>query len=205
MYRKLFIFPLIIIITMVIVAGCTDESNNNKKIAYICANANSEYQNTFEELKLGIIFDFNLELTRADKSWVNIWVEGYSEGKAVEPFHITELSYGLSPEQTIKGRTGFGIINPGGEEPQIFLYSLGASQRPHGIINDFMKESSISTWEYAVGNEAIGLEPGEEKILAVYRQGEDTLRSGYDYQDQDSIDEMINKDKTVLLLKIKVD
>lgn len=41
-------------------------------------------------------------------------------------------------------------------------------------------------------------------MLAVYRQSEDQLRT-YDFQDLDSINKMINEDKTVLLLKVKVE
>ena len=41
--------------------------------------------------------------------------------------------------------------------------------------------------------------------MAVYRQGEEALRTAYDYQDLDSINKMINEDKAVLLLKIKLE
>ena len=42
-------------------------------------------------------------------------------------------------------------------------------------------------------------------VLAVFRQGKGALRAGYDYQELDSINKMINEDKTVLLLKMRVD
>lgn len=197
------VFLLIVFVISIINIGCTNEGN--EKIAYISSNPNSEHEKTFEELHLGILFDFNLKLPKADKSWVNLWVEGYSEGKALEPFHLAELSYGLSPNKTEEGRTGFGMINPISEEPQFFLYSVGVSQESHGIENNFLEKDSISTWDYAIESKTIGLEPGEEKVLAVYRQDEDTMRSSYDYQNQDSINEMIKEDKTVLLLKIKVE
>jgi hypothetical protein len=181
------------------------DNKNNNIIAYISSYTNSEYEKTFKELNLGILFDFNLKLTKADKSWVNLWVEGYSEGKALEPFHLTELSYGLSPNKTEEGRTGFGIMGPNSDEPQIFLYSTGIGQQPV-VVNNFFKKTAGSSWNYAIDSEAIGLELGEEKILAVYRQEDDnTMRAGYDYEDQASIDEMIKENKRVLILKIKVE
>jgi len=208
MIRQFSIFTVLIIaITMIFIAGCSGEtkSSNKGKIAYVSTNVDSKYQGTFKELNLGVLFDFNLKVPNADRSWVNIWVEGYSNGKAVEPFPLRQLSYGLGPRQVEEGHMGFGIINPNSDEPQLFLYSSGASINPRGIENNFLIKSGISSWDYAIGSEPVGLEPGEEKVLAVYRQGEEALRTAYDYQDLDSINKMINEDKTVLLLKIKLE
>ena len=192
---------------MIFIAGCNDETKNSNKgkIAYVSTNVNSKYESTFIELNLGVLFDFNLKVPNADKSWVNIWVEGYSNGKAVEPFPLRQLSYGLSPKQVEEGHMGFGIINPNSDEPQLFLYSSGASMTPRGIENNFLIKSGISSWDYAIGSKPVGLESGEEMVLAVFRQGKGALRAGYDYQELDSINKMINEDKTVLLLKMRVD
>lgn len=69
---------------MVFNVGCSSQNSNNNKIAYISANPDSKYENTFKELHLGILFDFKLKLPKADKSWVDIWVEGYSNGKGTK-------------------------------------------------------------------------------------------------------------------------
>ncbi|MBB6217761.1 c-di-AMP phosphodiesterase-like protein [Anaerosolibacter carboniphilus] len=146
MYRKLYVFPLLIIaIILVLNTGCSIKNSDNNKIAYISSNADSEYENTFKELQLGILFDFDLRLPNADKSWVDIWVEGYSNGKAVEPFPLTQLSYGLSPKKVEEGKMGFGIINPNSKETQFFLYSSGVRTSPHSIDNNFFAESAISS------------------------------------------------------------
>jgi hypothetical protein len=205
MSKKSYTFlGVILIITMIFSVGCRSESSNNNKIAYISSNADSAYEKTFKELQLGILFDFDLKLPNADKSWVDIWVEGYRNGKAVEPFPLTQLSYGLSPEQVEEGPMGFGILNPNSSEAQFFLYSKGFKTAHHNIDNSLLPKEGIRSWDYAIGDKAIGLEPGEEMVLAVYRQGDESLRAGYDYQDTDSINKMINEDTTVILLKIKV-
>ncbi len=103
---------------MFVNVGC----NSNNKIAYISANTNSEYGNTFKELNLGLLWDFSLKLPKADKSWVTIWVEGYSNGEVVEPFPLKQLLYGLSPKQVEEGRIGFGIVNPNSDDP-LFFYT----------------------------------------------------------------------------------
>ncbi|MDF2803217.1 MAG: hypothetical protein K0S61_3120 [Anaerocolumna sp.] len=206
MTKKSYTFILLILITAIVVTvGCSSDKGNNDKIAYITSKADSEYANTFKDLQLGILFDFDLKLLNADKSWVDIWVEGYRDGKAVEPFHLTQLSYGHSPVQVEEGQMGFGIINPNSNEPLFFLYSEGIKVGPHRIEYDFFVESALSSWSYAIGSETIGLESGEELILAVYRQGEESLRAGYEYQDIDAVNTMINESKTVLLLKIKIE
>jgi hypothetical protein len=100
---------------------------------------------------------------------------------------------------------GFGIINPDIEEPKMFIYSIGTKTQPQSIDISLFNDANISMWDYAIGEETIGLEPGEEKVIAVYRQANNQIRVGYDYQDETSIKEMINEDKNVLLLKIKVE
>lgn len=195
---------ILIVLAMAISVGCNKtQGNSDDKIAYISSNTDSSYIKTFEELGLGVIFDFDLMLPNADKSWVDIWVEGYSDGKLVEPIPLVELSYGLSPKEVEEGNMGFGIINPNSEEMQFFLYAPGVSSKPSHIDNFFI-ESGISSWDYAIDNKRVELESGEEKILAVYRQVENQLRT-YDFQDLDDIGKMIDEDKTILLLKIKVE
>lgn len=205
-YRVILI--LILTIIMAINVGCNSKSNDNK-IAYISANVNSKYETTFKELSLGFLLDFNLKLPKADKSWVTIWVEGYSGGKPVEPFHLIELSYGISPKEVEEGSIGFGMIDSYNEEKfneekLLFLYSPYVKARPHNIDDNFFIDFGASTWDYAIGNEKITLESGQELILGVYRQVEKSLRT-YDYQNLDSINQMIDEDITVLLLKIKVE
>ncbi|CAH0240973.1 hypothetical protein [Peribacillus simplex] len=51
-----------------------------------------------------------IKLTNADKTWVNVSIESYKDGKQ-EPQLIDKLSYGLSPNKVEEGNLGFGIIN----------------------------------------------------------------------------------------------
>jgi len=65
-------------------------------------------------------------------------------------------------------------------------------------------KNSVSSWDYSIESEKVEFDYGEEVILAVYRQGKESLRSGYDYQNLEYINKIIKEDTTVLLLKIKV-
>lgn len=62
-----------------------------------------------------------------------------------------------------------------------------------------------ANWGLAIDDgKEISLEPGETKVLGVYREAGNILRT-YDYQDMNHITQMINENITVLLLKIKVE
>ena len=200
--KKMFfpVFVLVLLILMNCLWGCTSEKST--KIAYISANDNSHYQTTFSELNLGLVRDYQLMLPNADKSWVTIWVEGYRDGEKVGIAPLAELSYGLHPEKVSKGSMGIGIIRTGQKE-YVFLYAPGVSMGPTELDVSLM-DSGISGWEYAINNEQIGVETGKTVLLGAYRHGEQSIRT-YDLQDEGSVEEMIKEDKTVLLLKIRVD
>lgn len=193
------------VIVLLSLVGCSAVTDKEEKVAYITANSNSEYENVFKDLGLGILYDFNLKLPHADESWVHIWVEGYSNGQKMEPFHLIDLNYGESPEPTNEGHMGFGFINPRSEDASLFLYSNSVKAPPTKLNNLMVDLSSMaSSWGYSIGDEEIGLNSGETKLLAVYRATKDNKIRTYDYQDIQSIDEMIKNHSFVLLLKIKV-
>ncbi|MZQ83039.1 hypothetical protein GQF01_13075 [Paenibacillus sp. 5J-6] len=204
-YRTILYLVIMMFSILFILSGCDNETKNAKKIAYISTTKHSQYAKTFTDLHLGIIYDFNLRLTEADKSWVTLWVEGYENGEKTEPFRLIELSYGLNPTSVSEGPMGLGIINPQMEDFSLFLYSTGASIPPHAIKNILnSKGVGATSWSYAIGDEVEGLEEGETKVLGVYRQAVNSFRT-YDYQDTNDVTKMINEDTADLLLKIKVD
>lgn len=202
-YMRLVLAILIIIVSLSLVVGCNKREDNNV-VAYISSNPGSKHESTFKELGLGILFDFNLKIPRADEIMVEIWVEGYNRGKIIEA-PLTKLSYGLKPEKIVEGQMGFGILNNNSDNPLLFLYSEGVRVAPHSIDSDILVKSRVSGWDYAIGRGTFSLEPGQEKVLAVYRQNEGQMRAGYNYEDTDAIDEMLREHETVLLLKIRVD
>ncbi len=192
----LMICTAIIMITLV---GCN--INNNNTIS-ITATPESEYRNTFEELSLGQLFDFEFILPNADTSWVTLWVERYSDGKKEEQ-PIAELSYGRSSNKKDEGKLGFGMINPRSEDSQVFLYGPGTTLQPSKTELGLDTNSSF-TWGYAT-EETIKLEIGETKVLAGYRQAAGNSIRTYGYQTEEDIQRMIEEDSVVLLLKIKVE
>lgn len=200
-YLKTFIVAALLLVTGV---GCTqDTGTDSKEIAYISVETNSKYQETFDELDLGLIFDFNLKLLRADESWVKLWVEAYSEGKEIEP-PLSILEYGQSIDQEVEGNIGVGIIKADSVGRQFFLYGPDVRLSPHAIDEEIFLTEGISSWDYAMDNKQVSLSPGEEKTLAVYRQSAGNM-SAYSYEDSESIEKMIQEDAVVILLKIQVD
>ncbi|MFD2043680.1 hypothetical protein ACFSTA_04735 [Ornithinibacillus salinisoli] len=200
MIKNYFIFSVIILFFLIITSGCT---NSSDKIATISVNSDSEYVNTFEDLHLGILYDFDFKLPNADKSWVNLWVERYIDGKK-DSQPLTQLNYGNSPKEVEEGHLGFGMINPNSEDTLVFLYGPGVSSQPSIIEKDY-KAEFLSSWDYAIGDEEVELEFGETTILAAYRESGSNLINTVDLQDEESVKRMIKKDDMVLLLKLKVE
>ena len=200
MIKNYFIISSIIFFLFLLSTGCT---NSSDKMATISVNSDSEYVNTFEDLNLGILFDFNFTLPNADKRWVNLWVERYIDGE-IEQYPLTQLSYGISPNEVEEGHLGFGMINPNSEDTLVFLYGPAVRSQP-SIIEKEPKTDSISSWDYAIGNEEVELEIGETKILAAYRETESNSIRTVDLQDEESVNRMIKQDNMVLLLKVKIE
>ncbi|WP_059053852.1 hypothetical protein [Paenibacillus senegalimassiliensis] len=203
--KRFSILSMMVLTLSLVVAGCSTPSNSNEKIADIAANEQQEYQKAIEQTGLGILFDFQLKLPSADQSWVTMWVEAYKEG-VKQPDHLTEISYGLSPNKVEEGHTGFGIVNPDSEQPLLYMYAPSVKSPPHSIADDtiFSEQAIIKSWAYTIDQKSTGLEPGETKVLAIYVQGENDLKN-YDYKQADSIQSVIDDGHTVLLLKIKVE
>ncbi|MHA6253084.1 hypothetical protein [Oceanobacillus sp. CAU 1775] len=200
MKNNFFIVWFILILTLILSAGCTNASD---KPATISANSDSEYVKTFDELALGILFDFDFMLQEADRKWVNLWVERYVYGeKDSEP--LIRLYYGDSPDEVDKGNLGFGVINPNSDNASVFLY--GPSVSMHSKTIDMPEQTDrFASWESAIGDKKIDLEIGETKILAVYRESEGNSMRMVDYQDEDDVNRMIKQDSMVFLLKIEIE
>lgn len=185
--------------------GCSIGNSNKNEIAYVSQNADSEYYKVLNNLGMGSFFDFKLKFLDADKRRISIWVEGYINGKAVEPSHLVELSYGLDPGEVVNGQIGFGIIEYN-DNRQIFLKTEMARTAFQDIDNNLLISSNPRSLEYVIGSKPVGLESGEEVLLAVFRQQEGSLKPGfYDYTDLNSIKQMIRENSSVLLLKVKVE
>jgi len=135
---------------------------------------------------------------------VRIWAEGYKDGEAI-PERLAEISYGLNPNPVSEGPMGFGIMNPRLKNPLLFLYAPSVSSSPREVSDVLNSSEGLgSAWLYAIGEEEVGLKPGETKVLAVYRQFEERIRT-YNYHDEEDIARMINEDTAVVMLKIQVE
>ncbi|MDC3418414.1 hypothetical protein [Aquibacillus salsiterrae] len=192
---------LLVVVLFFLVAGCSKVEDD---VATISANRDSDYVNTFNDLSLGILFDFNFYLPDADGRWVNLWVEKYQDGK-MEAKTIAQLSYGNSPSAVEEGHLGFGMINQNDDETSVFLYGPGVSMRPT-LEEALLLENAMSTWDYALPeDEKVELKLNKPTILAGYRQTNGNSMRTYAFNDETSAEKMITEDDLVLLLKIKIE
>lgn len=201
MSKKTYVIIIAITSFLIFSSGCT---NSNNSIATISVNTDSEYANTFEALQLGILFDFDFKLAKVDEvneRWVHMWVECYQEGEK-QLQSIVNLSSGLSLDDMEEGNMGFGILNPNTEAASIILYTPNVSTAKD--IETLSFEGVFSNWDYAIGDGNVELQLNEPYTLAFYRQTSNNSIRSYDLANDNDIDQMINDDDVVFLLKIKI-
>jgi len=196
--KNFFNISLLSVLFLIVISGCT----KSESMSNISVKEDSKYVETFKELNLGVLQDYNFKLMNADKTWVNIWVEKYVDGKReAEP--LAELSYGISPKKVAKGSIVFGMMNPDSEEPIVILNGPSVSVTPHKI-EKLLSSVGASGWETVIGEEEVKLELGETYILGAYRVNEEPAIRTYDLQKEEELQKMINDDDVVLLLKLKI-
>lgn len=198
MKKNYFISSLIL--SLIIISGCT---NSKDSIATISINSDSEHTNTFKKLNLGQLYDFDFKLNSADKTWVNVWIESYKDGKQV-PQPLTELSFGKSPNKVEEGNLGFGIINTDDDDRLSFLYAPNVTATPQKI-DKIHSVGVFSGWDYAIGEGKVDLKFGETYLLGAYRESKGNSIRTYDLQDENEVKKMIKDDSIVFLLKIKIE
>ncbi|KAB8138146.1 hypothetical protein F9U64_06280 [Gracilibacillus oryzae] len=198
--KRIYMILFFLLVFLLVGSGCSAEENTGDQPT-ITKNPDSEYEQTFSDLNLGVLFHFDFYLPQADNRWVDIWVEKYSDGKMkAEP--LIQLSYGHSPDSVQEGRLGFGMINHDTQTPLLFLFAPGMSTEPEVI--DKQSDTETITWNYTIGEEKTELELGEEITLAAYREKEGSSIRTEDFQDEESINRIIEEGDMVMLLKLKV-
>ncbi|MGG4267324.1 hypothetical protein [Peribacillus simplex] len=198
MKKNFLIFSLLLILSLII-SGCT---NSKDSIATISVHPDSEHTNTFKKLNLGELYEFDFKLNNADKTWVNVWIESYKDGKQ-EPQPLNELSYGLSPNKVEKGNLGFGIINADDSRLGI-LYAPNITATPQKI-EKIHSVGVFSGWDYAIGEDKLELKLGKTYLLGAYRESKGNSIRTYDLQDEKEVKKMIKDDSIIFLLKIKIE
>jgi hypothetical protein len=188
------------ILATVLLSSCAPNEN---KVAEIEPAPESEYAKTFEELSVGILFDFQFELQNADQRGVKLWVERYQDGKK-DDYPAVDLVYGKSPNEKDEGHLGFGIINSNTNKPLYFLYAPGVNLEPQNHSGASTVERSMATWDYAFKDKKVSLTLDEEKVLAAYRSTTSNEMRMVDLSDPNDVKKMIQEDSEVLLLKILI-
>ena len=188
------------VLATVLLSSCLPNEN---KVAEIEPVPESDYVRTFEELSVGILFDFQFELQNADQRGVKLWVERYQDGKK-DDLPAVDLVYAKSPNEKDEGHLGFGIINSNTNEPLYFLYAPDVKLEPQNHSGASPVESSMATWDYAFKDKKVDLSLDEERLLAAYRSTTSNEMRTIDLSDPNDVKKMIQEDSEVLLLKILI-
>lgn len=200
--RKAFVCASILLL----LAGCSmSASVDDEHLAYLSHEQEDEHEKMYHEMEIGILLNYHLRLPKADETWVNVWVEGYEDGKPMSPPRLTELSYGFAMDEIQEGNMGFGIIQPAEGEELFSLYAPGMTNAPKKVLNNPIDREMPYGWGYTM-DEEITLDSGDTKVIGVYYQSgkKGEIRS-VDVKSEEGIERMITDENVVLLLKIKVE
>lgn len=191
-----------------IAAGCNDPAISTKKApAALTIAEDSTYTTTFQDLRLGRLLDYRLELSQADESWVKLWVEMYEDGQLDNPETLIELSYGMHPEPAHDGPLGWAVVYPGTDAAAMSLYAGDASGSKDAEATLFTgSEGAYTAWDYAwKPGESLTMDFGETRVLGAYRIGAGNELRTYNLQDETQIEQMIAGEKRVFLLKFNLE
>lgn len=201
--KKILSIVIVMFLFVLVGVACSpveEKEPRGKVMAYISANANSKYEQTFKELHLGEVFDYYVQMPHADKTWVTLWIEIFRNGEQIDTGD--KLAFGIYPNEVEEGQIGFGFISPTRGREQFFFYAPGVYS-PLMERDFFVEATEFSRWQYAVGREAITLSSGDEMVLGAYMQGR--LGKEYNLNDNQDVQNMLHDNNNVLLLKIKVE
>jgi hypothetical protein len=179
------------------------EAVSDAEVLTITPDSKSSTIETFEMLNLGILLDFEYIWEQADKTYLHIWAEGYQNGELVKP-KLAEHIYGLHPTEEVEdGNLSLGFIKTN-EGPFVVLGTTNSIGTPQKLNLELLSIPGAFTWDYAI-HEKVSVGLDETIILAAYREtSEKTLKVGYDYQDKEEIQQMINTYDNLILFKMKV-
>ena len=187
---------------LIVLTGCSAQENIAGEVA---ADPESGYVKTFKDLGLGSLLNYKFKWNKADESWVTVWVEEYINGEN-KAKRVSELSFGLSPDESREGDLQFGIIELHGEtgSPRVILSGMGASVSGERLRKTKHTASGRAV-DYSIGQEMHSLEYGKTAVLGYCLETDKGTVSTSEPLNSEDLKKMIEGSSRLLVLKMKID
>lgn len=192
-------------ITILLLTSCAKTEGENHDIAILSPYKDRSHAESIKLAGLGHLLDYQIQLPRANESWIQVWIEGYVDGKQVQEDPIWGLSFGHSPLAKETGPLGVGFI-PFEDSVLVYGYGLGARLSPTRLPDEYSVAIKNANLAYAATEEdAIRLQAGESRIIGTYWQMKvgESLRSA-DFSNEEDVMAFTQEHSVVLLVKIQV-
>ncbi|UOQ84536.1 hypothetical protein [Gracilibacillus salinarum] len=195
MMKKLLVWMCMIIVA----AGCSNKSDG----ATIVVNDEIAYNQTIQDLQLGYMTSFDLQMDDEQNNEITVWVEEYLDG---EREHETLMETVLMASES-KRSIGMGVLDLSDESKKIILYEKEGSDISSSwtTVKIPVNEEGIKEMDTVVGEEKVEILPGETKILAAYRETAGNAINPLQFEDQALFEKMIADSSFVLVLKMKIE
>ncbi|MHA7964724.1 hypothetical protein ACX93W_11310 [Paenibacillus sp. CAU 1782] len=204
-FNRLFSLTIVGIIAVLLLASCAKTENDDNAIAILSPNKDLPHAESIKVAGLGHLLDYQIQLPRANESWLRVWLEGYVDGKRVQEDPIWEMSFGNSPFANENGPLGVGFIP---FEDSVLVYGYGPSGKllPNRLPDEYSVAINNANLAYAATEDnVIRLQPDESRIIGTYWQMKvgESLRSA-DFLDEEDVMAFTREHSVVLLIKAQV-
>ena len=203
MKRRIYSVWTALLTGLIVLTGCSAGQENIA--GEVGADPESGYVKTFKDLGLGSLLNYKFKWNKADESWVTVWVEEYINGEN-KAKRVSELSFGLSPDESREGDIQFGIVELPGkmEGPRVILSGMGASVSGEPLAKT-KHTASASVMDYSIDKEMNSLDYGKTAVLGYYLETDKGTGSTSDSLDSDGLKQMLDGSSRLLVLKMKIE
>ncbi|WP_028782254.1 hypothetical protein [Thalassobacillus devorans] len=186
-------------ILLLLAAGCAKAEEDK---AIIKHKTPSKHQETFQELSLGKLREFELQYPKDENTDTEIWIDYYINGnKQSNPTSLTIRTVDADNE---KASLGMGLIRYQEKEPILFLYGPNQSIKDKRSKEEMWGKLQISGWQQHPGEKGITLETNKEVVITAYAGTTSNETRMYDLSKKEELKKLINTHEVVLLLKAKL-
>lgn len=180
-------------------AGCAKAEEDK---AIIKLKNPSKHQETFHELSLGELREFEFQYPKDENTETEIWIDYYINGK--KQSNPTSLTFRTVEADSEKALLGMGLIRHQEKEPILFLYGPSQSIKDKRNEEEMWGKLQISGWQQHPEEKGITLGIDEEVVITAYSGTILNETRMYDLSKKKELRKLINTHEVVLLLKAKL-
>lgn len=192
------LFTIVLVIT-----GCTSPKLDKSSVGMISVIENSKYNDMLKTLQIGYVLEYEYTVQDDKDSDTEISAELYKNGKLIaEPTSFIigrEANLGTNTFSLLIAHVSEDLSKPSYMKMLLNGASVSASFPPMTLDDG---TALGLAWQQTVNETPLQLQNNETYIIG-YMIRNNVLKSWYDVNNEDELNEMLNENPYVLLIKLK--